>query len=101
VTADPGFQPEWQEIEEGHWRRICQCRPEDIYEPRVDTRTRLNPLDPATFRHAPECEHRDTTDPILVKAILTAQEREDYWYVQCRACSFGWQTPFHAAERDG
>ena len=30
VTADPGFQPEWQEIEEGHWRRICQCWSEDI-----------------------------------------------------------------------
>ena len=51
VVADPGFQPEWQEIEEGHWRRICQCYSEDIYEPRVDTRTRLDPLDPATFRH--------------------------------------------------
>ena len=25
VVADPDFQPEWQEIEEGHWRRICQC----------------------------------------------------------------------------
>ena len=25
VVADPGFEPEWQEIEEGHWRRICQC----------------------------------------------------------------------------
>jgi len=40
VVADPGFQPEWQEIEEGHWRRICQCYSEDIYEPRTDTRTR-------------------------------------------------------------
>jgi hypothetical protein len=62
VTADPGFQPEWQGIEEGHWRRICQCWSEDIYEPRVDPRTRLDPLDPATFRHGGACEHR--TRPI-------------------------------------
>jgi hypothetical protein len=41
VVADPGFEPEWQEIEEGHWRRTCQCHAEDIYEPRADTRTRL------------------------------------------------------------
>jgi hypothetical protein len=81
VKSDPGFEPQWQEIEEGHWRRICQCRPEDIYEPRVDTRTRLNPLDPSTFRHAPECEHRDTTDPVIVKAILSVLERETYWFV--------------------
>jgi hypothetical protein len=33
VVADPGFQPEWQEIAEGHWRRICQCWSEDVYEP--------------------------------------------------------------------
>jgi hypothetical protein len=51
VVADPGFQPEWQKTEEGHWRRICQCYSEDRYEPPVDTRTRLDPLDPSTFRH--------------------------------------------------
>ena len=50
VVADPGFEPEWQEIEEGHWRRICQCWSEDIYEPRVDTRTRLDPLGPGHLR---------------------------------------------------
>ena len=61
IVADPDFQPEWQELEEGHWRRICQCWSEDRYEPRVDTRTRLDPLDPSTFAHFPACEHRDTT----------------------------------------
>ena len=65
VRADPGFEPEWQELEEGHWRRICQCYSEDIYEPRVDRRTRLDPLDPSTFRHGGGCEHRDTTDPTV------------------------------------
>jgi hypothetical protein len=101
VTADPGFQPEWQEIEEGHWRRICQCWSEDIYEPRVDTRTRLDPLDPATFRHGGGCEHRDTTDPTIVKAILRVHDREDYWWVECSTCEYGWQVAYYAAESVG
>ena len=53
VVATPGWKPEWQEAEqEGHWQRICQCWTENIYEPRVDTRPRLDPLDPSTARHA-------------------------------------------------
>lgn len=101
VTADPGFQPEWQELEEGHWRRICQCWGEDRYEPRVDTRTRLDPLDPATFRHGPACAHPDTTDPVIVKAILTILERETYWWVECSTCEYGWQVAHYAAESRG
>jgi hypothetical protein len=98
VKADPGFEPEWQEIEEGHWRRTCQCYSEDRYEPRADTRTRLAPHDPATFRHFPECEHRDVTDPGIVKALLTVRERENYWAVHCGTCTAVWQTPFYADE---
>lgn len=101
VTADPGFQPEWQEIETGHWRRTCQCYSEDIYEPRVDKRARLNPLDPSTFRHGGGCEHRDTTDPTIVKAILLVTDREGYWWVECSACEYGWQVPYYAAENVG
>lgn len=101
VVADPGFQPEWQEIEEGHWRRICQCWSEDIYEPRVDTRTRLDPLDPSTFRHGGGCEHRDTTDPTIVKAILRVHDRENYWWTECAACECGWQVPYYAPESVG
>ena len=98
VVADPGFQPEWQEIEEGHWRRICQCYSEDIYEPRVDTRTRLDPLDPSTFRHGGGCEHRDTTDPTIIKAILRVHDRDGYWWVECATCEHAWQVPNYAAE---
>lgn len=98
VVADAGFQPEWQEVEEGHWRRICQCYSEDMYEPRADPRVRLDPMDPPTFRHAPWCEHRDVTDPSIVKALLSVRERENYWYVQCGTCETGWQVPFYAAE---
>jgi hypothetical protein len=103
VVADPGFQPEWQEIEEGHWRRTCQCYSEDIYEPRVDTRARLDPLNPATFRHAGECEHPATTDPAVIRAILkvTQGPTGDYPWVQCSACDHGWQVPYYAAESAG
>jgi hypothetical protein len=99
VRADPGFQPEWQEIETGHWRRECQCYAEDHWEAPVDRRTRLDPLDPATFRHAPQCEHRDTTDPDLVRVILRVQEGggEGYWWVTCGICEHGWQIPHYAA----
>ena len=79
VVADPSFQPEWQEVEEGHWRRTCQCCAEDIYEPRADPRKRLDPLDPSTFRHARQCEHVATTDPTIIRAILKLREREGYW----------------------
>ena len=98
VVADPRFKPEWQEIEEGHWRRICQCWSEDIYEPRVDTRTRLDPWDPATFGHGGGCEQRDTTDPAILRAILRVHDREGYWWVPCGACDCGWQVPHYAAE---
>ena len=101
VVADPGFEPEWQEVEEGHWRRICQCYSEDIYEPRADTRTRLDPMDPATFRHGAGCEHRDTTDPTIVRAILRVHDREGYWWVECSTCEYGWQVPYYAAETVG
>lgn len=101
AVADPGFQPEWQELEEGHWRRTCQCYSEDRYEPRAGTRTRLAPYDPATFRHFPECEHRDVTDPGIVRALLTVRERENYWAVHCGTCAAVWQTPFYASESGG
>jgi hypothetical protein len=70
-----------------------------ITEAPVDRRTRLDPLDPATFRHAPQCEHRDTTDPDLVRVILRVQEGggEGYWWVTCGICEHGWQIPHYAA----
>ena len=33
------------------------------------------------------------TDVVIIKAILTVHEREDYWYVQCSTCEGGWQVP--------
>jgi hypothetical protein len=101
VVADPDFQPEWQEIEGGHWRRTCQCYSEDRYEPRVDTRTRLDPLDPPTFRHQPACDQRDVTDPAIIRATLRVQEREGYWWVEASMCACCWQVPYYAPESVG
>jgi hypothetical protein len=97
VKADPGFEPPWQEVEDGHWRRICQCGSEDVREPRADPRTRLDPLDPGTSRHAPECEHAATTDPTIIRGILRVTESDDYWRVDCNICDCVWQVPYYAA----
>ena len=94
--ADPGYEPEWQEVETGHYRRTCRCYAEDIYEPWLDTRERQDPYDPSTFDHAPECEHRDVTDPAIIRAILTVTDRENYWAVTCGTCQHIWQV-FHSA----
>ena len=58
-------------------------------------------MDRSTFRHFGECKHRDVTDSVIVEAILSVLERENYWYVQCRTCTSGWQVPFYAAESAG
>ena len=86
---------------EGHWRRTCQCYAEDVYEPRPDPRTRLDPHDPATFQHFPACGHRDVTDSAIIRAILRVRDREDYWAVECGTCETIWLTPFYAAEGVG
>jgi hypothetical protein len=74
---------------------------EDIYEPASTRGLGSTPLDSATFRHAPECEDRDTTDPKFLRAILTVTERESYWFVQCRTCDCGWQVPYYASASGG
>lgn len=43
VVADPTHEPPWLEVEEGHWRRVCQCWSDDRYEPRVETRYAARP----------------------------------------------------------
>jgi hypothetical protein len=103
VRTDPTFEPEWQEIETGHWRRECQCYGEDRWEAPVDRRTRLDPLDPATSRHFGQCEHKDATDAVLIRAILRVRDNPgwDYWFVECNSCEGGWQVPYYAAESVG
>ena len=66
---------------------------------------RLDPLDPSTGRHFGQCEHRDTTDPALLRVLLkvrdVAFDGGDYWYVTCGACEAEWQVPHYAAASGG
>jgi hypothetical protein len=64
VKADPGVEILWSEVENGHWQAVGDCGSEDIYEEPADRRARLDPLDPSTFRHAGECEHRPRPIPL-------------------------------------
>jgi len=41
------------------------------------------------------------TDPAIFIAILRVHNRENYWWVQCSTCDYGWQVPFYAAESAG
>jgi hypothetical protein len=56
------------------------------------------PFDPATFRHAGQCEHRDTSDPALLRAILKVRDGAGggYWWVECGTYECGWQVPHYA-----
>jgi hypothetical protein len=49
------------------------------------------------------CEHRDTTDPALIRAILKVRDGSggDYWWVECITCDMGWPVPYYAAESVG
>jgi hypothetical protein len=101
VKADPGVEIPWSEVESGHWRAECQCGIEHFHEAPADRRARLDPLDPSTFHHAGQCEHRDTTDPSILGAILRVRDREGYWWVWCGTCDTAWQVPHYAAESVG
>jgi len=98
LKADPTVQIQWSEVETGHWRAVCQCGSEDVYEESADRRARLDPYDPSTFRHAGQCEHRYTSDPALLRAILKVRDGAGggYWWVECGACDTAWQVPHYA-----
>jgi hypothetical protein len=70
VKADPSFVPEWQEVERGLWRATCQCGSKDLYVPDADRRVRLDPLDPKSSRHLPQCEFASETDPAVLQVLL-------------------------------
>jgi hypothetical protein len=102
MKADPGVEIPWSEVESGHWRAECHCGIEHFHEAPADRRARLDPLDPSTFHHAGQCEYRDTTDPVLLRAILKVRDGAggDYWWVECSACDTAWQVPHYAAEKN-
>ena len=85
-------------LERGHWQRVCACGSEDHYE-RVANRARLDPLDPTTSRHLPQCVFATTTDPAVLRVLLKVRDGMggEYWWVECGACEAGWQVPQYAA----
>jgi hypothetical protein len=99
LRADASVRPVWNQIERGLWKRECVCSFEYWHEPVPEDR-RQDPYDPRTFRHAGQSEHRDTTDPALVKLILNVKPGTGgaYWWVTCQACAISWQTPYEVAE---
>jgi hypothetical protein len=97
LQSDPEVQIEWSEVATGRWEAVCVCGHEYFNEPFSDDRVRLDPYDPSTFRHAPTCEHRETDDPALLRAILRVRDGAGggYWWVECSSCDFSWQTPHY------
>ncbi len=98
LKADPTIQIQWSEVETWHWRAVCQCGSEDVYEEPTDRGVRLDPYDPSTFRHAGQCEHRYTSDPALLRIILKVRDGAggDYHWVTCSGCDCSWQVPYYA-----
>jgi hypothetical protein len=73
LKADPTVQIRWSEVETGHWRADCQCGSEDVYEePAVVFGS--TPMTRPLFRHAGQCEHRYTSDPALLRAVLMVRD---------------------------
>ena len=97
LAADPTAEIQWGELERGHWVAECVCGTEHYHEPRTRP-ARLDPLDPKTARHLPQCPYVRETEPATLKLLLKVREREDYWLVDCGICESSWQVAFEAAE---
>jgi hypothetical protein len=74
LRADPSVSIPWSEVERGHWVRTCQCSKEHYRAPEP-ARVRLDPLDPATMRHLPQCEFVGTTDRDIIRVLPQGQAR--------------------------
>jgi hypothetical protein len=81
------------------------CGVDDFCEEAAVRRARLDLLDPITFRHAGQCEHQDTTDPLSFGDLEVRDGAGgDYWLVECNVCAVGWQgctTPRRASVTTG
>lgn len=103
VKVDPRVEIQWSEIRRGVYEAVCVCGTQYHYEQIADSRIRLDPYDPSTSHHMPQCEHRDTTDPALLRAILRVRDGAGggYWVAECGVCETFWQVPFYAVESAG
>jgi hypothetical protein len=96
LEADPSVQIQWSEVETGHWRAVCQCGSENVYEEPAD-RVRIDPLDPKFSRHAGECSYAAETDVAQLRLILKVRDGAGggYAWVSCLACDCSWQVPHY------
>jgi hypothetical protein len=103
AVIEPDLQPPWSDLGSGSWRRECRCTFEVWSEPLVDDRAQVDPYDPKTSRHLPQCEFISADDPAVLKVLLTVKPGTggDYWWVTCAGCEGSRQVPFYAAERAG
>jgi hypothetical protein len=100
LRADPTVVIPWSEVETRHWVRTCQCSEEHWRAP-APARVRLDPLDPKTSRHLPQCEFVGTTDPAILRALLKITPKDGYAWVECGGCQAGWQVADFAEEHVG
>ena len=100
VRAVPDTQIEWSYVGDRRWERVCRCGREDWYAPAA-TRARLDPLDPRTANHLPQCEFLTVTDPAVLRVLLKVTDKGDYAWVECGSCEAGWQVPFYGSESVG
>ena len=98
LKADPDVEIPWSRLEYGQWRRECLCTTEYYNEPFVDDRVRLDPLDPKTSCHLPQCEYISEIDPAVLRVLLkvTPGLGGGYSWVTCGACDAGWQVADYA-----
>ena len=91
------MQTEWSDLGSGSWRRECVCSFEVWSAPFVDD-ARLDPYDPATAKHLPQCEYIDEASPTVLKILLTVKPGlgPGYDWVTCAGCEGSWQVPHYA-----
>jgi hypothetical protein len=96
LRSDPTVVIPWNEVEGGLWVRQCVCTKEYWRAP-APSRQRLDPLDPATMRHLPQCEYASASDPAVLKLVLRVRDGADpsYVWVECLECTAGWQVPVY------
>jgi hypothetical protein len=97
-AVDPDVEIPWSYVGDGLWKAECVCTMEYYREPFTDNRVRLDPHDPKTSRHAPECEFASTTEPSVVRVLLRVREgmAPGYWWVECGSCNTAWQVAHYA-----
>lgn len=102
LQGEPSIEIPLSEVESGHWVATCRCGQQRYREPRERAR-RLDPLDPTTASHLPQCDLVGEDDRAVLKVALRIKPglSEGYDWVECNACGGGWPVAHFAAESGG